>query len=280
MMLPEITCMRFSRNRVRRLRLATLWILCLPAFAITPVGPAKFGSPDQTWGTRRAITAADRALVAKYRSSKMHPAFSDDFKSAADLDAHWTAQTDDKSDLQSCRLAANNVPSSAGLRLETHNTTECKHSRFSTGAIISKDTYGYGFYEASIQAAATTGINNAFWLTTVDKWEIDVTEIHYPSQSRMTLHNWATSAGTAVGFYQDFSDHLAAGFHDYGVVWTPQEIVYEVDGTPIAAIATHGSVHGQMNIRFSTALMTYAGPIPADPAGKEMIVRSVKYLPL
>jgi hypothetical protein len=52
--------------------------------------------------------------------------------------------------------------------------------------------------------------------------------------------------------------------------------VFEVDGEPVAAIATNGSVNGSADIRFSTALGDFGGAIPANPVGHDMIVKSLR----
>jgi beta-glucanase (GH16 family) len=39
-------------------------------------------------------------------------------------------------------------------------------------------------------------------------------------------------------------DNLSKDFHDYGMWWTPDAIIIEIDGEPVATIVTHGSVTG------------------------------------
>jgi beta-glucanase (GH16 family) len=96
----------------------------------------------------------------------------------------------------------------------------------------------------------------------------------------MTLHNRATSAGTAVGFDSKLSGDFSNGFHDFGVLWTPTNIIFEVDGEPVAAITTHGAITKPVDIRFSTALAAFAGKIPDNPAGHHMFVRPLRGYPL
>ena len=152
--------------------------------------------------------------------------------------------------------------------------------------MITRNTFGFGFYEASIRIADITGLNNAFWLTTDDHFEIDIGEIHYPNEVRLTLHNnndWATIKEDkmhAVGFDVKFKDNFAQNFHDYGVLWTDKEIIFEVDGDPVAAIMTDGSIKGPAQVRFSTAVTTFGGAIPDDPTGHAMSVGSLRVLPL
>jgi hypothetical protein len=59
-----------------------------PLSAATLKGPVAWGSPDQPWGVRRAVTAADRAALAAYRSGHKKPIFETNFESAAELAAN------------------------------------------------------------------------------------------------------------------------------------------------------------------------------------------------
>lgn len=235
-----------------------------------------WGNPDQSWGTRRPVTEADRAAIARYRSGHEKPLFTTGFTDPVALAAQWQMQSDDY--LKSCRRPENAVATSGGLQLQTRPASNCR-AQWSTGFIISRQHYGYGFFEASIKAADIDGLNNAFWLVTEDHFEIDICELHYPNIDRMTLHNNNKIDGklpSAVGFDSRFANRFSDSSHDIGVLWTPTDIVFELDGDPIAAIRANGAIKGKADIRFSTALMDYAGKIPADPTGHHMYVKSLR----
>jgi len=239
-----------------------------------------WGNPDQPWGVRRPVTDADRKAITLYRSGNIQPAYATSFDDPQKLSADWLFQSDDY--LQSCRRPENVVAMPGGLQLRTRVASDCK-AKWSTGYIISKQHYGFGFYEATIKAADIDGLNNAFWLVTEDHFEIDIGELHLPNISRMTLHNNNKIDGKfppAVGFDSRFSHYFYSQFHDIGVLWTPTDIVWEVDGEPVAAIHTSNSIHGKTDIRFSTALMDYAGKIPDHPEGHHMYVKSLRWFPL
>jgi hypothetical protein len=239
-----------------------------------------WGNPDQPWGQRRPVTDADRKAIALYRSGNIQPVYATNFDDQQKLAADWQFISDDY--LTSCRRPENDVASPDGLQLRTRVATDCK-AQWSTGSIISKQHFQFGFYEATIKAADIDGMNNAFWLVTEDHFEIDVCELHFPNINRMTLHNNNKIDGSfppAVGFDSRFSHYFYSQFHDIGVLWTPTDVIYEVDGLPVAAIRTSNSIHGATDIRFSTALMDYAGKVPDHPEGHHMYVKSLRVLPL
>lgn len=248
--------------------------------------PVTWGSPDQPYGKRRAVTAADRAAIQTYRSGRKTPIFSTNFTDPAELQADWNLVSDDNQwgDFQSCRRPGNVEVSSAGLRLKTEVATDCHH-KWSTGYINSKAKYGYGFFEATMKIADIKGMNNAFWMTTEDHletgdhFEIDVCEVQYPSYDHIGLQQYPAKGNkdikhTGMGWGAKFVDDLSSGFHDYGVLWTPTEMIFEVDGETVAAVVTNNAVHGPTDIAFSSALI-YAG-VPDHPEGHDVVVRSVR----
>jgi hypothetical protein len=252
----------------------------LETYAATLLGPATWGNPSQPWGTRRLVTEDDRTLIAKYRAGSAKPILVTDFKDPTALGSQWTFISDDY--LKSCRRPQNVVSTRAGLELQTLPGGNCR-AKWSTGYIISRVKQKFGFFEATIKGADIDGLNNAFWLVTEDHFEIDIVELHHPNIARLTLHDNNKINGVwppAVGFDSKFADNLSLEFHDFGVLWTPTDIIYEVDGEPIAAVRTNNSIAGAADIRFSSVLMDYAGKIPDNPVGHHMYVRSLRVYPL
>lgn len=251
------------------------------ALATSLSGPATFGSPDQPFGIRRPVTAADQALIAGYRS--MAPIFTTSFSKPDELRSDWTAQTDDLAALKSCRRPANVETSNVGARFATLVATDCR-ARWSTGSIFTKAQYSYGFFEATIKIADIKGMNNAFWLTTQDHYEIDIGEVQYPNYSHIGLQYWPTDKSekhAGVGFGAKFADNLSYGFHDYGVLWTPKELIFEVDGEPVAALVTNDAIKGPANMWLSAALADWAGgSVPDHPEGHGMVVKSLRVIGL
>jgi beta-glucanase (GH16 family) len=242
-----------------------------------------WGSPDQPYGKRRPVTAADRAAFQSYCSERKPP--STNFTDPAELQADWRLMSDDSG---VCRRPGNVEATSGGLRLKTlaaQNDCRNKSLKWSTGSIQSKADYGYGFYEATMKIADIKGMNNAFWMNTAtrpaieDHFEIDVSEIQYSSYDHIGLQEYPASAHSSVkhtgmGWGANFIDNLSAGFHDYSMLWTPKELIFEIDGEPVAAAVTNNTVIAPANVMFSSALV-YPG-VPDHPEGHDMVVRSLR----
>jgi Glycosyl hydrolases family 16 len=247
--------------------------------------PVNWGSPEQPYGKRRPVTAADRAVIESYRAGRKTPVFSTNFTDPAELQADWRLMSDDGS---FCRRPSNVEATSGGLRLNTLAAeADCRNKslKWSTGSIQSKAEYGYGFFEATMQIADIKGMNNAFWMNTAtrptieDYFEIDVPEVQYSSYDHIGLQEYPANAHsrvkhTGMGWGATFVDNLSAGFHDYGVLWTPEELIFEIDGEPVAAAVTNNTVVAPANVMFSSALI-YPG-VPDHPEGHDMIVKLLR----
>jgi hypothetical protein len=106
----------------------------------------------------------------------------------------------------------------------------------------SKFSQKYGYFEIRSKIPVGTGVWPAFWLLADDGgWppEIDVMEGRgqRPDDLVMTTHwrNPATGHVDSCGF--DFSvQDTSTDFHDYGVLWTRDRIIYFIDRKPISDI--------------------------------------------
>jgi len=136
-----------------------------------------------------------------------------------------------------------------------------------------------------MKIADIKGMNNAVWMNTAtrpaieDYFEIDVSEVQYSSYDHIGLQEYPANAHarvkhTGMGWGAKFIDDLSAGFHDYGVLWTPKELIVEIDGELVAAAVTNNTVVAPANVMFSSALI-YPG-VPDDPEGHDMVVKSLR----
>jgi beta-glucanase (GH16 family) len=239
---------------------------------------------------KRSPTEAEKNAVHEYHVRGAKVLFEDGFQSQAAFEKNWTVFTDDRSDLLACRTAKTLSITDDGLKIETVKADHCKE-QWSTGQIISKQAFRYGLYEAYMKIAPSVGVDNAFWLTsqgdlndgTGDSFEIDVAETYYPALVRSTLHRHNLHGGGdryETGFDDRLKGNLAAGFHDYGVLWTPEALVLSLDGVAFQTIEMKGTINVPANLRLSTALGNFGGKSPADPVGLVMQVSHVRVLGL
>jgi beta-glucanase (GH16 family) len=102
--------------------------------------------------------------------------------------------------------------------------------RYTSGALINKGCFEqqYGYFEMRARFPKGKGLWPAFWLMPSDgSWppEIDVVEVlgHEPDRIYQSAHGEGGSNGVVTG------PDSSAGFHDYGVEWTPTEINWYID---------------------------------------------------
>jgi beta-glucanase (GH16 family) len=100
----------------------------------------------------------------------------------------------------------------------------------------------YGYFEIRSKIPVGTGVWPAFWMLADDGgWppEIDVMEGRgqRPGDLVMTTHWRIAASGRVESCGFDFSlPGAAAGFHDYGVLWMPDRLVYFIDRKPVSEI--------------------------------------------
>ncbi len=95
-----------------------------------------------------------------------------------------------------CHRTKENVEVSNGILYLLGLTGSDGSSRFSTGSVQSqKSDFKYGYYEARMKYAATTGVNNSFWFWNgmpedgyEYPYEIDMNEGHYPNVINTNQH--------------------------------------------------------------------------------------------
>ena len=109
--------------------------------------------------------------------------------------------------------------------------------QYASGVLCSVHEQKYGYFEARLKVPAGQGMWPAFWLLgqvgAPGVNEIDIHEIlgHQPSTVYMTIH-WGTDY--AAGHKSDGSSWVgpdfSADFHVFGLEWTPDTIIWTIDG--------------------------------------------------
>ncbi|RXZ49915.1 glycosyl hydrolase family protein [Agromyces binzhouensis] len=103
-----------------------------------------------------------------------------------------------------------------------------------------KQEFEYGRIESRVQLPEGSGIWPAVWSLGTDfrevGWpqtgEIDVMEYvgRLPNEVFGTIHGPGYSGGQSYGGIYDFGQPVPEGWHEFAVEWTPEEIVWSVDG--------------------------------------------------
>jgi len=179
----------------------------------------------------------------------------------------------------SSRWAANVSVNNNVLELTTKKEMLIKDLPWTTGAITTRFfSQEYGFFEAKIRYGAATGLNNAFWLYSVNKagvepFEIDINEGHYTANIQMTLHN--LKASTQVQSIIAEPADLSGDYHVYAIEWNKDEIIWYFDGKQVWK-TPNTCANGQAGIHISTAVLPSTGAVTDDLDGTSMKVQWVR----
>ena len=205
-------------------------------------------------------------------------AFSDEFNGdGLDTNVWKSAQGETWGRLLSARFPENAVVKNGLLQLVTRK--ENRGGKEWTSAMISTKNFRqkYGYWESRYRYAAATGLNQAFWMNPFAKdkskgFEIDINEGHYPSDVNPTLHQNGLPS-KSHRFVADYD--LAADFHIYAVEWNERETVFYFDGQEIHR-APNTTAHLEVPAIYSTAVLTWGGPVTDAMDGKSMDVDWVR----
>ena len=146
--------------------------------------------------------------------------------------------------------------------LDISTDWNAQHTALRTGRIKSRRFFQYGYYEARCTFRQEPGWWSAFWLYGAsnanpfyDGFEIDVFEDYYltrpdekgnpypgsPAFRSVLDHNLHVYSGETLKSwnYNSPKANFLDGFHRVGVIWTPFEISYYLDGKLISSSASH-----------------------------------------
>lgn len=155
---------------------------------------------------------------------------------------------------------------------------------WSAASIYTYFKQAYGYWEARYRYAGATGVNNAFWNITHPKseytdrdqhFEIDINEGHYPNIINMTLHEMIDGEKRHDSAKYRADENLSEDFHTYAIEWNEEEIIYYFNGRELER-KQHTNCHIPVSIRFSTALIPWAGPTTDAIDGTSMDVEWVR----
>ncbi len=144
--------------------------------------------------------------------------------------------------------------------------------RYTSGLLTTRHHFAqlYGYFEIRARLTDTPSLWPAFWLLPDDgSWppEIDVLEQlgREPEKITMSTVSNATSSGKKRPAYTHAIANVptaATAFHTYGLLWTPRQLSFYVDGQEISNTPTPSDMHKPMYLLVNLAV---GGPWAHDP---------------
>ncbi len=130
--------------------------------------------------------------------------------------------------------------------------------RYVSGLITSRDSFAqrYGYFEVRARLPAGRGLWPAVWLLpSAGGWppELDLLE----QTGGETIYQTAHTAASGRPSELDFTTRVrgaASGLHTYGVLWTPERLVWFVDRRQTAAAATPADMDQPMYLLINLAV--------------------------
>jgi beta-glucanase (GH16 family) len=138
-------------------------------------------------------------------------------------------------------------------RKENPANYQCHYGtcQYTSGRILTADKFSqtYGRFEASIKVPKGQGIWPAFWMLGGNNWpqtgEIDIMENvgKEPATVYGTVHGPGYSGAGGIGGNRNIGTPLGDAFHQYAVEWSPNLIVWYLDGSEFFRI-TPANING------------------------------------
>ena len=226
-------------------------------------------------------TATAAALLAPTAGLTSPPtaqyglAFEETFSGTSVDTSRWNFRTDVKA--LSAQLAANAVidNNQLSLLMKQQNVS----GKAYTGAgVVSKQAFGYGYFEVRAKNTTNTGWHNSFWMMAGDGHdtfaagrylEIDQAEIETADQTHVPsgLQIWNGQAGTGANIggprCATYSPgvNLTAAYHTYGADWREGAIDFYLDGVKYCTIPYSTTQYRQDPINIWLTAIAYRTPV-------------------
>ena len=189
--------------------------------------------------------------------------------------SRWNFRTDVKA--LSAQLAANAVIDNGQLSLLMKQQSVSGKS-YTGGGVISKQLFGYGYFEVRAKNTTNTGWHNSFWMMAGDGsdtftagryLEIDQAEIDTADQTHIPsgLQIWNGQAGSGANIggprCATYAPHanLTAAYHTYGADWREGAIDFYLDGVKYFTIAYSTTQYRQDPVNIWLTAIAYRTPV-------------------
>jgi len=218
--------MRKTRSLLAALAVATT--LTGGLFAVSPTGPAQAAIGAITWQDEFNGSAGTAIDGSKWKFDTGGGGFGN-----AELEYYTNSTSNVVQDGQG-HLAIT-------ARKENPANYQCWYGTctYTSGRVLTADkfTQTYGRFEASIKIPKGQGIWPAFWMLGGSNWpttgEIDIMENVGSSPNTVygTVHGPGYSGAGGIGGNRTIGSALGDAFHTYAVDWSPNLIVWYLDGS-------------------------------------------------
>ncbi|ATY32551.1 golvesin C-terminal-like domain-containing protein [Sphingomonas psychrotolerans] len=188
--------------------------------------------------------------------------------------SRWNFRTDVKA--LSAQLPANVaiVNGQLSLLMKQENVSG---KQYTGGGIVSKQAFGYGYYEVKQRTTSNLGWHNSFWMMAgngTDTYaagkylEIDSVEMDSQSPTRINtgLVLWNGSAGSNAISYDrcqifNTSYSTADGFNTFGADWREGAVDFYLNGTKYCTVAYSTTTRRQDPINIWLTAIAYIAPV-------------------
>jgi len=228
------------------------------------------------WPSAAAIAASLSAPVHADPPSTLYGlAWEETFSGSTVDTTRWNFRTDVKA--LSAQLAANATIDNGQLSILMKQQA-VSGKQYTGGGVVSKQLFGYGYFEVRAQNTTNTGWHNSFWMMAGDGTdtyaagrylEIDQAEIDTADQTHVPsgLEIWNGQAGTGANIGAPRCAtyapgvNLTAAYHTYGADWREGAIDFYLDGVKYCTIAYSTTTYRQDPVNIWLTAIGYQAPV-------------------
>ncbi|HBY63681.1 MAG TPA: hypothetical protein DEH78_27975 [Solibacterales bacterium] len=203
------------------------------------------------------------ALAAPPEGYKLH--WADEFEGSSLDTAKWLHRTDSKH--WSTQLPSNVTVADGNLILNLRKE-QAGGKEYTGAGVISREAFRFGYYESRFRIDAGKGWHSSFWMmghdgsggtgTTKTELELDVIEndsIDLTSYG-VNIHKWQ-GEHTTHG-HKKVATPTLAEYRVFGCLYTPQQVIYYLDGQPVQTVDVSQLPHGDLHI-WLTSIASHLG---------------------
>ncbi|HEY8571341.1 family 16 glycosylhydrolase [Phenylobacterium sp.] len=137
---------------------------------------------------------------------------------------------------------------------------------YTSGMITTKESHSqtYGYFEMRADIPDAAGAWPAFWLIPTDgSWppELDVMEALTSDDNGAWTTQHSSVGGHSSNGNLSYIPDTSDGFHTYGALWTPQNLIWYIDGVEVFRTATPADMNKPMFMIANLALGGWGGEI-------------------